>query len=392
MHSRFLSVFKAQTTVRGRRFFSDEVLRKTPIYDLHKSMGATTTGFGGWDMPLYYKPGIMKEHLHCRAEAGLFDVSHMVPVRIHGKDRVAFMERVTVSDIKGLPEGTGTLSSIPNECGGLIDDCIVTNAGDYLYLVINAGHEDKDLPHMNKYAAEFGDVTIEPLENKCIFALQGPKAAAVLASMCDADMSTWSFMTAQTVKVNGIECYVARSGYTGEDGFEILCEGSDGEALATKLLENESVNLIGLGARDSLRLEAGLCLYGNDIDDSTTPVEAGLLWTIPKVRRADASFVGAETIMSQIKDKKLVTRKRVGFTSKGPPPRAGDKVYNMDGEEVGHLTSGCYGPSIKGPVAMGYVQKGYTKNNTELQVEIRGKMRPLKVTKLPVVEPGYFRG
>lgn len=343
-------------------------------------------------MPLYYKAGIMKEHLHCRSQAGLFDVSHMVPVRIHGKDRVAFMERVTVADVQSLDDGVGKLTSIPNEAGGLIDDCIVTNSGDHLYLVINAGHEEKDIPHMQKYAAEFDDVAIEVVEDRTILALQGPEAASVLGKLCDEDFSAWSFMTARSVKIGGIDCYVTRSGYTGEDGFEILCSAADGTPLASKLLENEAVGLVGLGARDSLRLEAGLCLYGNDIDDETTPPEAGLLWTISKARRADAKFVGAEKIMAQINDKKLVTKKLVGFTSKGPPPRTGDKIFSKDDEEIGHITSGVYGPSIKGPVSMGYVKKAYMKKGTELQVEIRGKKRALTVTKMPVIVPGYFKG
>lgn len=374
------------------RRFSDSTLRRTPLYNLHIENGASTTGFGGWDMPLYYKDGIMKEHVQCRTSAGLFDVSHMVPVRITGADRVAFAERVMVADVANLPSMMGCLTSIPNENGGLIDDCIITNAGDHLYLVINAGHEDKDLPHMQKYAAEFGDVQIEPLTGRGLLALQGPKAAAVLGSMTDVDLTQMAFMSAKSMKVNGVDCFVTRSGYTGEDGFEIMCAGADADGLARALLAKEEVFPIGLGARDSLRLEAGLCLYGNDIDDDTSPVEGVLLWTISKKRRADANFVGADKILAQIADKKLVTRKRVGFVNKGPPARTGDVIYTKEGEQVGNITSGVFGPTVKHPVSMGYVQKQYAKKGTELQVDIRGTRRPLVVTPMPFTPANFYRG
>lgn len=376
----------------GFRAFSGEALRKTPLWDLHKEHGAKTTEFGGWDMPLNYTAGGMKEHIHCRSAAGLFDVSHMVPIRIHGKDRVKFAERILPADVESLPEGMGCLSSIPNEQGGLIDDLIITNAGDHLYMVINAGHEDKDIPHMRKYLGEFGDVSIEPLEGRGILALQGPKAAEALGKLCDADMSSWQFMTARNLTVNGVDCFVSRSGYTGEDGFEIMCDGADSVGLTEALLANSDVQLTGLGARDSLRLEAGLCLYGNDLDDTTSPSEAVLLWTIPKRRRADGGFVGAERILGEIADKKLVQRKRAGFVNQGPPARAGDKIFDTEGEEVGVLTSGVYGPTVKHNCSMGYVKKKLTKKGTDLQVEIRGKMRPLKVTAMPFTPANFFRG
>lgn len=354
------------------------------------------TGFGGWDMPLHYKDGIAKEHLHCRTEAGLFDVSHMVAVSISGPKMVEFIERVTPADYKNLGAGQGTLTAILNEHGGIIDDCIVTNAGESINMVINAGHEDKDLPHLRKYQeAEFGnDVTITAKPEYGILALQGPKAAAVLGRFLDPkeDLSQFAFMSARNMTVANHHCFVTRSGYTGEDGFEITIPNEAVVDLATQLLAEEEVKPIGLGARDSLRLESGLCLYGNDIDDDTTPVEAALLWTISKRRRADANFVGAETVMKQIKDKSLVQRKRVGFVSKGPPARSHNLVYDADGNKVGEITSGVFGPSVKGPVAMGYVDKKLAKVGTCLQVEIRGKMRPITVTKMPFVTQNYFRG
>ena len=373
-----------------------EVLRKTPLYDLHVEMDAFTTGFGGWDMPLYYADGIMKEHKHCRAAAGLFDVSHMVGVKITGADRVAFAESITPADVAALADGHGSLTSLPNANGGLIDDCIITNAGDHLYLVINAGHEDKDLPHMQAQLDAFGgDAAFETLEGRGMLALQGPAAASVLARHVDGlDLDGFGFMTGRNLTVAGAECFVTRSGYTGEDGFEIACAGADADALARALLAEDEVKPIGLGARDSLRLEAGLCLYGNDIDDDTTPVEAGLLWTIGKRRRKEGGFVGAEPILAQIKDKSLVTRKRVGLVlaKKGPPPRSHDKVFDTEGNEIGEVTSGVFGPTYKAPVAMGYVKKEFAKAGTPLQVEIRGKKRPLEVAKMPFVPANFFRG
>ena len=345
-------------------------------------------------MPLYYsKLGIMKEHVHCRNAAGLFDVSHMLGLKITGPDRAKFAETIMPANVQELPAGTGALTFLPNEAGGIIDDCIVTNAGDHLYLVINAGHEDKDLPHMRTQLAKFaGDADIQECTGNGILALQGPQAVHVLARLTqEVDFSSFQFMTGRPLEVNGVECYVTRSGYTGEDGFEIACAGSDAESLARAILAEDEVEPIGLAARDSLRLEAGLCLYGNDIDDETDPVAAALLWTIPKARRVPDGFVGSDKILEKIADKSLVEQKRVGFTAKGPPARAGDLVFDQDGNEVGNVTSGMFGPSVGGPVAMGYVNKPLAKVGTELQVQIRGKMRPLTVSKMPFITPGYFR-
>merc|ERR1740117_1122984 len=330
------------------RLCTSEALRVTPLHGLHLELGASMTGFGGWDMPLQYG-SIKKEHEHCRASAGLFDVSHMLGVRITGDDRVAFAETILPADIAALPEGHGCLTSLPNENGGIIDDCIVTNAGDHIYLVINAGHEEKDLPHIDAHVKLFGgDVTITPVHGQGMLALQGPKAAEVLARHTDDDLESFSFMTARTMNVAGAECVVTRSGYTGEDGFELSISAEDTDRIARTLLAEEEVKPIGLGARDSPRLEAGLCLYGNDIDDSTTPIEAGLLWTIGKRRRQEGGFVGADKILAQLKDRKnLLTKKRVGLTlmKKGPPPRSDCVVFDLEGNEVGHITSGVFGPS-----------------------------------------------
>lgn len=326
-------------------------------------------------------------------------MSHMLGVRITGTDRVAFAEKVTPADVRGLAEGTGTLTSLPNERGGIVDDCILTNRGDDLYLVINAGHEDKDLPHLNKYAAAFGDVAVEPQFGQGMLALQGPDAERVLGRLIpdpsEIEPASFPFMSAKRLAVRGVECFVTRSGYTGEDGFEITTPGKHAEHVARALLAEEEVAPIGLGARDSLRLEAGMCLYGNDIDDETTPLEAGLLWTVGKRRREEGGFVGSDVICAQIKNRKTsLTRKRVGLemVKKGPPPRSHDKIYDPDGRVVGQVTSGVFGPSVKKPVAMGYVEKRVAKSGTELQVEIRGKRRDVAVAKMPFVATGYKTG
>jgi len=355
------------------------------------------TEFGGWDMPLYYGDGIMKEHLHCRAEAGLFDVSHMLGIKIYGADRVAFAERFCPAGVAELPEGQGCLTCLPNAEGGIIDDCIITNAGDHLFLVINAGHETKDVPHMHALLDDFnGDANFELQEGKGILALQGPKAVDVLKRMTsDVDFSTFSFMTGRHLKVNGTECFVTRSGYTGEDGFELSIPADKTVEIATALLAESEVKAIGLGARDSLRLEAGLCLYGNDIDDTTTPIEAGLLWTIAKRRREEGGFVGADTILKQIADKQLVRTRRVGLvlSGKGPPPRSDDLLFTADGEkQIGKVTSGVFGPTAGKAVAMGTVAKKYFKKGTPLKVKIRKKLFDVEVVGMPFVPTNFFEG
>ena len=339
----------------------------------------------------------MKEHLHCRENAGLFDVSHMVPCRINGKDRVKFAEMIFPTSIQELPDGQGALSSLLNENGGMIDDCIITNAGDHLFLVINAGHEDIDLPHMNGVLKDSNlDASISLVEKPGLLALQGPKAAEVLQRMTSDDISQMSFMTGRNMTVEGIDCFVTRSGYTGEDGFEITIEDDEAATgkLANALLDQDEVELIGLGARDSLRLEAGLCLYGNDMDTETSPLEAGLLWTIGKRRRAEGGFVGASSILAQIADRSLVKRKRVGLTltGRGPPPRSHDKLFNEDGEEIGEITSGVFGPSAGKAVAMGYVNKSFSKRGTKVNVQIRKKQFEMEVTRMPFVPARFFKG
>lgn len=391
--------------VLGARAFAAAAsgeLRKTPLHSAHVALGAKMASFGGWDMPIQYPAGILKSHLHTRENAGLFDVSHMLGVTVRGADRVAFMEKLCTADIAALPEGMGGLTVLTNEGGGIIDDCIVTNAGDHLYMVINAGHEDKDIPHMKAHLAQFvakgGDASLEMLPDNGILALQGPKAAAVLQTLApQEDLSKMAFMAAKSMKVANIECMVARSGYTGEDGFEIAVPPGSGAqhnvvTLWDALMAKEEVMPVGLGARDSLRLEAGLCLYGNDLDDTTSPVEGSLLWVIAKRRRAEkGSFVGSERILTELENKSAA-RKRAGFVvSSGAPVREGVALFS-NGEQVGVTTSGGFSPCLKKGVGMCYVTPGMNKAGTELQAEVRGKMQTVTVTKMPFVPQNYYRG
>jgi len=377
-------------------------LRKTPLYETHVALGGKMVEFGGWDMPVQYPDGIVKSHEHTRVAAGLFDVSHMVGTIIRGADRVAFMEKLCPADLKSLPAGTGGLTVLPNEDGGIIDDCIVTNAGDHLYMVINAGHEELDLPHIKKYMDEFvragGDVSLEVLADNGILALQGPKAVSVLQKLVSDDLKGLTFGMARTMSVAGIpECYVARSGYTGEDGFEIAVPKGTGSVhgvvqLWEAFMADDDVKPIGLGARDSLRLEAGLCLYGNDLDPTTSPAEGSLLWVVSKRRRAEpGSFVGSERILSEIANKSA-TRKRAGFVIAGAPARSGTPVLNGDGEEVGVVTSGSHSPILKKGIGMAYVKPEYNKVGTELYVMLRKKKQTITITKMPFVPTNYYRG
>lgn len=387
---------RAAASVTGRRMMGGEALLKTPLHELHVGLGAKMVPFSGYDMPVQYKAGLMKEHNHCRSEASLFDVAHMGPTRIAGKDRVAFMETVTVCDVQALPENSGGLSLITNDHGGIIDDCIVTKLPDSLFVVLNAGCKEKDLAHMATKLDEFKaadpsrDVRIEPLNDLALVALQGPAAAAVLAPMVNVDLTSLKFLSVCMAKINGAECLISRSGYTGEDGFEIAAPASAVCDIWTALSADSRVAPAGLGARDSLRLEAGLCLYGNDIDHTTTPAEAGLMWTISKRRRAEGGFPGYDVVAQQMKEG--IMRKRVGLTLKGAPARSHTPVCDDSGTKVGEITSGCPSPTLKHPVAMAYVPKSMSKSGTVVKVELRGKMVDATVSKMPFVPANYYRG
>ncbi|KFQ30414.1 hypothetical protein N331_07464, partial [Merops nubicus] len=338
--------------------------------------------------PLHYGQGHLQSHLHTRRRCSLFDVSHMLQTRVYGRDRVRFMESLVVGDIAELNLGQGTLTLLTNERGGIVDDLIVTNTSeDHLYVVSNASCADKDLAIMRGRAAELqakgGDVHLEVSDN-ALLALQGPFMAQVLQAGLSDDLSKLSFMNSIITTVFGVPgCRVTRCGYTGEDGVEISVPAGQAVELAERLLGVPEV--WPAAARDSLRLEAGLCLYGIDIDENTTPAEAGLLWTLGKRRRVAMDFPGAAIIMAQAKEKPK--RKRVGLTSVGPPVRPHTAILDPEGTPVG---SGCPSPSLGKNIAMGYVEAAHSRAGTALTVEVRKKQHPALITKMPFVPTQYY--
>ncbi|NWS46999.1 GCST protein, partial [Probosciger aterrimus] len=347
--------------------------------------------FAGWSLPLHYGQGHLQSHLHTRRRCSLFDVSHMLQTRVYGRDRIKFMESLVVGDIAELKPGQGTLTLLTNERGGIVDDLIVTNTlEDHLYVVSNAGCADKDLAIMRGRAAELqatgSDVHLEVLDN-ALLALQGPSMALVLQAGLSDDLAKLSFMNSITTMVFGVPgCRVTRCGYTGEDGVEISVPAGQAVELAEQLLGVPEVWPAGLAARDSLRLEAGLCLYGNDIDETTTPAEAGLMWTLGKRRRTAMDFPGAAIIMAQVKEKPK--RKRVGLTGGcwGCQPLLTSPVLMS----TGTVTSGCPSPSLGKNIAMGYVEAVHSRTGTTLTVEVRKKQHLALVTKMPFVPTQYY--
>ncbi|HEV7878586.1 glycine cleavage system aminomethyltransferase GcvT [Bradyrhizobium sp.] len=373
-------------------------LKRTPLHALHLARGAKMVPFAGYDMPVHYASGVMKEHLHTRAAAGLFDVSHMGQIALHAKsgrneDAAAALERLVPQDIRGLAPGRQRYAQFTNDAGGILDDLMVANFGRHLFLVVNAACKAADEAHLR---AHLSDVcVIEQLTDRALLALQGPKAELVLAKFC-ADVAALRFMDAGPHRVDGIDCFVSRSGYTGEDGFEISVPADKAEALATALLDDSDVLPIGLGARDSLRLEAGLCLYGHDIDATTTPVEAGLAWSIQRSRREagkrPGGFRGADVILNQFA--RGVARCRVGLKPEGRAPvREGARLFADDTspDAIGVVTSGSFGPSINAPVAMGYVPAAHPADGTRLFAEVRGQRLAVRVKDLPFVPHNYKR-
>ncbi len=367
-------------------------LRHTPLYDLDVELGAKMVPFAGYAMPVQYGQGIIKEHQHTRARAGLFDVSHMGQAKLHGAAAAEGMERLVPMDVIGLAENHQRYALFTDEDGGILDDLMITNAGDHLFLVVNAACKDQDFAHLRDSLAEHCHV--EELPEQALLAIQGPGAAAALEAVAPG-AGALVFMTAARIEIDGVQCFVTRSGYTGEDGFEISVPAEHAEGLARKLLAQEGVAPIGLGARDTLRLEAGLCLYGADIDRTTTPVEASLRWSLSKARRADGArpggFPGDQVILRQMAEG--AARRRVGLRPEGRAPvREGTALQDADGRAVGRVTSGGFGPSYGGPVAMGYVETALAKPGTELRALVRGKPQPVTVDKLPFVQHRYHRG
>ncbi|KAI8338103.1 hypothetical protein BC941DRAFT_351670, partial [Chlamydoabsidia padenii] len=368
--------------------------KKTALYDFHVKHGGKMVPFAGYAMPVLYKNmGALASHLHTREKASIFDVSHMLQSRVVGKDRQKFFETLCVADLHNMPVGQGTLSVFTNEQGGIIDDTIIMQQQDCLYVVSNAGCADKDLAHIRHQLGLFqqkgGDVDFQVIDDHSLIAIQGPKSAAALEALIGKSLADFPFMNGRFLDVAGVPCHVARSGYTGEDGFELSVPTPEIVTITEKLLSNPDVEMAGLGARDSLRLEAGLCLYGNDLDDTTTPVEAGLTWTIAKSRRDTGGFLGAEHILPQIKGG--VTRRRVGLTVQGAPARDGADILNKQGEIIGKITSGCPSPSLKKNIAMGYVKNGYHKKGTELDVRVRNRIQAAVIEKMPFVPANYHK-
>ncbi|MBD9619631.1 glycine cleavage system aminomethyltransferase GcvT [Pseudomonas sp. PDM07] len=373
---------------------STEQLLKTPLHALHLELGARMVPFAGYDMPVQYPLGVMKEHQHTRDQAGLFDVSHMGQIRLTGANAAKALETLVPVDIIDLPEGMQRYAMFTNETGGILDDLMVANLGnDELFLVVNAACKDQDLAHLRKHIGD--QCTIEPLfEERALLALQGPAAVTVLARLAP-EVAKMTFMQFTRVKLLGVDCFVSRSGYTGEDGYEISVPAANAEALARALLAEPEVAAIGLGARDSLRLEGGLCLYGHDMNTETTPIEASLLWAISKPRRADGAraggFPGAETVFAQ--QQTGVSRKRVGLLpQERTPVREGAEIVNEAGEIIGSVCSGGFGPTLGGPLAMGYLDSAYTVLETPVWAIVRGKKVPLLVSKMPFVPQRYYRG
>jgi aminomethyltransferase len=367
-------------------------LNKTPLHALHIELGAKMVPFAGYDMPVQYPAGVMAEHKHTRSQAGLFDVSHMGQVLLVGDDAAAALETLVPVDIVDLGLFKQRYALFLNDDAGIMDDLMVARRTDGLFVVVNAGCRDQDIAHMQQHLS--GRCEVRPMPEQALLALQGPQAVTALSRL-NPDVAKLVFMTGGFFDLDGIPTFVTRSGYTGEDGYEISVPADRAVELARKLLAQPEVMPIGLGARDSLRLEAGLCLYGHDIDTNATPVEASLTWAIQKVRRAGGARAGGYP-GAAIVDKQLaegVAKKRVGLvSSERMPVREGAKLVDANGVEIGVVTSGTLGPTVGKPVALGYVQTAFAAVGTELFAEVRGKRTPMTVSSTPFTPNGYFRG
>jgi aminomethyltransferase len=367
-------------------------LLKMPLDALHREYGARMIGFAGYDMPVNYPGGILSEHLHCRRSAALFDVSHMGQAVLIGPPGhpAQALERLVPGDIIGLRSGRQRYTLLTNEAGGILDDLMVANfssAGERLFLVLNASRKVDDIRHIASHLPD--EVKLEPLDDQALLALQGPLAAAVLSRYASR-ITELSFMGVAMCEIAGIPCVISRSGYTGEDGFEISLPNYCAERIARLLLREPEVVLAGLGARDSLRLEAGLCLYGNDIDDLTSPVEAGLTWVIGKRRKRDWDFPGAVVVQDHLENGP--PRQRVGLRPTGrAPARAGTEIVAPGGMVAGFVTSGGFAPSLGAPLAMGYVSSDLAADGTELLLQVRGKQLAAQVVPMPFVPHRYTR-
>ena len=359
---------------------SQSDLKTTPFYDLHVRLGAKMVPFAGYAMPVQYSNGVKAEHLHTRAKAGLFDVAHMGQLLLDGEGASAALEKLVVGNIQGLAIKSMRYTLLTNGDGGILDDLIVTKWRDHLHLVVNAARKDQDFQHLQENL----DCPIRVLEDRALLALQGPLAEPVLGTLAPG-VTELGFMKANTFEIMGTQCLVTRSGYTGEDGFEISIPSASAMKIAEMLLDHPAVQPIGLGARDSLRLEAGLCLYGKDLGPDTTPIEAALEWAIGKNRREVGGFPGDHIILKQLAEG--APRRRVGIRPDGrAPTRENTHVTDSDGNRIGEITSGGFGPSVNGPIAMGYVDTASSLIGTKINALVRGKPLATTVVDLPFVK------
>ena len=375
---------------------SDVIALRTALYPLHVELGARFTPFAGYEMPVQYRNGILAEHLHTRSLAGLFDVSHMGQAFLDGPDHettARALENLTPADIVGLAPGRQRYTQLLNADGGIVDDLMATRppgANGCIALVVNAERKTADFAALR--AALPANVVLTVADDAALVALQGPAAASVLARLAPgAGVETMAFMSSRPLTIDGFDVTVSRSGYTGEDGFEISLPAEDAVAFVRRLLAESEVEPIGLGARDTLRLEAGLCLYGHELNETTDPVEAGLTWSIPKRRRAEGGFPGAARIQAALADGP--PRKRVGLRLLGrAPARPGAEIIDVSGEPIGRVTSGGFGPSIGAPIAMGYVMRDHAEIGAPVGLVVRGKPLPATVDALPFHPHAYYRG
>jgi len=369
-------------------------LRSTPLFALHQKLGARMVPFAGYAMPVQYPQGLMAEHLHTRKAAGLFDVSHMGQLLLRGPDAAAALESLMPVDVMDLGQHKQRYGLLLNEQGGILDDLMFVNRGEDLFLIVNGACKEADIAHIQSRIANRCEVI--PLPERALLALQGPQAAAALSRLIPG-VAQLVFMTGNHFDWQGHALYITRSGYTGEDGFEISLPGEAATAFAEALLAQPEVAPVGLGARNSLRLEAGLCLYGNDIDTSTTPVEAALNWAMQKVRRSggerEGGFPGAAIVLEQLQNPQSLRCKRVGLIAlERIPVREPAVLENMDGQHIGHITSGLLSPTLNQPVALAYVEPDYAAIDTEIFAMVRGKPVPMKVVATPFVPTRYYRG
>ena len=367
-------------------------LSTTPLHALHLELGAKMVPFAGYDMPVSYPAGILKEHRHCRASAALFDVSHMGQLRLVGGDAAKALETLVPMDVVNLALDKQRYAFFTNSGGGILDDLMITRRENDLFLIVNASRKDADTRHLITHIGH--RCNVQPLPDRALLALQGPKAVQALARLNPA-VTTLTFMTGMNADLVGADCYLTRSGYTGEDGFEISVPADRAEALARALLALPEVLPAGLGARDTLRLEAGLCLYGHDINETTTPVEAGLTWAIQKVRRAgglrQGGYPGAAAIDGQLATGPRT--KRVGLLGlERVPVREGAVIVDAQGRKLGQVTSGTLSPTVNEPIAMAYLAANHALPHHEVYAEVRGKRQPMRVSPMPFAPHRYFRG